>query len=237
RFDSKKLQDAVEAVLVSKGVPVTTPLNNGEERGCKVFVCATSKETGRIARLRSYGLPGEGYRPTTICEAALATSAATGLFDPVKIGARNYVDGALGANNPVDQVEDEASDVWCPDSGNLKPLVKCFISLGTGNPGKKSIQDRLDKFVSDTLIAISTDTEATAEKFISRWRQHYDTDRYFRFNVEQGLQEVDVAEYEQQGLIEAATEEYLKGQAQKFRVRNCVVNLKEKQSVYIEDFA
>ncbi|KAK1948758.1 phospholipase, patatin family protein, partial [Colletotrichum sublineola] len=29
RFDSKKLQDAVEAVLVSKGVPVTTPLNNG----------------------------------------------------------------------------------------------------------------------------------------------------------------------------------------------------------------
>ncbi|KAF4920399.1 Calcium-independent phospholipase A2-gamma [Colletotrichum fructicola] len=234
RFDSKKLQDAIEAVLVNKDVPVTTRLNNGTERGCRVFVCAASKETGSIARLRSYSLPTKKDTSATICEAALATSAATGLFDPVSIGPRKYVDGALGANNPVDQVEDEASNLWCSESGNLKPLVKCFISLGTGNPGKKSIQDRLDKFVSDTLIAISTDTEATAEKFIGRWRQHYDSNQYFRFNVEQGLQQVGVAEYEQQGLIEAATEEYLEGQAQTFRVRDCVVNLKEKQK-YADD--
>ncbi|KAK2014984.1 phospholipase, patatin family protein [Colletotrichum eremochloae] len=237
RFDSKKLQAAVEAVLVNKGVSVTRRLKDGLERGCKVFVCAASKETGTIARLRSYSLPTKTDTSATICEAALATSAATGLFDPVAIGHRYYVDGALGANNPVDQVENEASNIWCSESGDLKPLVKCFISLGTGNPGKKSIQDRLDKFVSDTLIGISTDTEATAERFIGRWRQHYDSKRYFRFNVEQGLQKVGVAEDEQLGLIEAATEDYLEGQALAFRVRDCVVNLKGKQSVYIEDFA
>ncbi|KAM7207996.1 hypothetical protein V8F06_014960 [Rhypophila decipiens] len=71
----------------------------------------------------------------TICEAALATSAATGFFDPVSVGARHFVDGSLGANNPVDQVENEASDIWCAETGNLQPLVKCFISVGTGNPG------------------------------------------------------------------------------------------------------
>ena len=42
---------------------------------------------------------------------ALATSAATGFFDPVSIGARRFVDGALGANNPVDEVEEDASNI------------------------------------------------------------------------------------------------------------------------------
>ena len=78
------------------------------------FVCTIAKETTGITRLRSYSLADELDNPATICEAALATSAATTFFDPVKIGARKYVDGALGANNPVDEVEGEASNIWCP---------------------------------------------------------------------------------------------------------------------------
>jgi predicted acylesterase/phospholipase RssA len=62
-------------------------------------------------RLRSYSLPDELNIPATICDAALATSAATGFFDPVSIGVRRFVDGALGANNPVDEVEGEASNI------------------------------------------------------------------------------------------------------------------------------
>jgi predicted acylesterase/phospholipase RssA len=47
----------------------------------------------------------------TILQAALATSAATTLFYPVVIQARKFADGALGANNPVSQVEDEAMNI------------------------------------------------------------------------------------------------------------------------------
>jgi len=36
--------------------------------------------------------------------------------------------------------------------------------------------------------------------------------------------------------MEAATDEYLRHQAQKFRVRDCVENLQQKQSVYMESF-
>ena len=36
--------------------------------------------------------------------------------------------------------------------------------------------------------------------------------------------------------MEAATEGYLTHVAQKFRVEDCIENLKLKQSVYIEDF-
>ena len=147
------------------------------------------------------------------------------------------MDGALGANNPVDEVEGEASNIWCSESGELKPLVKCFISIGTGNPGTKAVEDKMLKFLSKTLVDIVTETENTERRFIAKWRQHYDEKRYFRFNVEQGLQRVRLAEYQEEGSIEAAIENYLNHQAQKFRVRDCVLNLREKQSVYDENFA
>lgn len=182
-------------------------------------------------------LSDEGDIPATICEAALATSAATGFFDPVSIGARQFVDGALGSNNPVDEVEGEAANIWSSGKGDLKPLVKCFISLGTGNPGKKALEDNIVKFLSKSLVGIATETEETERKFIARWAKHYDEKRYSRFNVDQGLQEVGLAEYKEQGRIEAATDEYLRHQAQKFRVRDCMENLQQKQSVYIEDFS
>ncbi|KAL6240627.1 hypothetical protein RBB50_012454 [Rhinocladiella similis] len=229
RFDSDKLKGAIEKVIINQGYSPTEPFNDGKARGCKVFVCASAKELSGITHLRSYDIPEKPNVSATICEAALATSAATGFFDPVLIGARHFVDGALGANNPVDEVEGEATDIWCPDIGDLKPLVKCFISIGTGNPGRRAIEDNLLKFLSKTLVEITTETEETAKKFLGRWREYYDQKRYFRLNVEQGLQNVGLAEYYEQGTIETATHQYLDDQQQVFRVRDCVMNLKQKQ--------
>ncbi|KAM0322096.1 hypothetical protein ACHAQA_009725 [Verticillium albo-atrum] len=230
RFDSAKLKAAVLKIVASRGLPPDAPFDDSQDRGFKVFVCAASKDLNGIERLRAYSYPWKRFPPCTICEAALATSAATGFFDAVQIGARRYVDGALGANNPVEQVEGEASDFWCRETGDLKPLVKSFVSIGTGNPGKKSIQDRVDKFISQTLVDIATETEKTAALFNKRWRQHHDRRRFFRFNVEQGLQDVGLAEHEKRGIIETATEQYMAETAQESRVRDCVQNLKEKQS-------
>ena len=201
------------------------------------FVCTADRDIKDIVRLRSYSLPGEPDIRATICEAALATSAATTFFDPVSIGNRSFADGGLGANNPVDEVEGEASNIWCAESGDLKPLVKCFISIGTGNPGKTSFEDGMMKFLGQTLVAIATETENTERKFIARWAKHFDEGRYFRFNVDQGLQNIGLDEYKSQGAIEAATGGYLTHTAQKFRMRDCVQNLSQKQSVYIEDFS
>ncbi|KAK5006574.1 hypothetical protein LTR28_006338, partial [Elasticomyces elasticus] len=99
-----------------------------------------------------------------------------------------YVDGALGANNPLDEVEKEASHVWCAQNGNSKLLVKCLISIGTGSPGKKSIKDNVPGFLPKMLVEIAMGTEETADNFLARWRGHFDEKRYFRFNVQQGLQ-------------------------------------------------
>lgn len=195
------------------------------------IVCTAAQETKAITRLRSYSIPQKRDIRATICQAALATSAATTFFNPVYIGVRKFADGALGANNPVDEVEGEASDIWCLKTGNLKPLVKCFVSIGTGNPGNKAIDDKMWKFLSKTLVDLATQTEHTERKFVDKWRQHFDEGRYFRFNVDHGLQNVGLAEYCEQGAIEAATDSYLDHRSQVVRLRDCIQNLKLKQSV------
>jgi hypothetical protein len=86
-------------------------------------------------------------------------------------------------------------------------------------------------------VDIATETENTARKFIERWARHFDEKRYFRFNVEQGLQDIGLDEYKKKGNIEAATEEYITHRERYFRVRDCIENLRLKQSVYIEDFS
>ncbi len=201
------------------------------------FVCTVDHDTKDIVRLRSYTLPDESNIPAPIYLAALATSAATTFFEPLSIGNRTFADGGLGANNPVDEVEGEAANIWCSESGDLKPLVKCFLSIGTGNPGIKAFEDRIFKFLGQTVVGIATETEETEKKFIARWRKHFDENRYFRFNVDQGLQTIGLDEYKKKGVMESATERYLVHQAQKNRVRDCIQNLSLKQSVYIVDYS
>lgn len=151
------------------------------------FVVAARGENKNPVRIRDYRLNDEINRdPATIVEAALATSAATTFFPPVKIGAREYHDGALGNNNPVNIVWREAQNIWCSDDDNQEALsskVKCLISIGTGNPGTSPIKDSALGFLKDTLKEIATETEITAtaaaESF-KAWLNPRKTQRYFR---------------------------------------------------------
>jgi len=163
----------------------------------------------------------------------LATAAATSFFDPVMIGPRKFLDGALGANNPVEEVEEEAANIWCPDSQDLTSLMKCFISVGTGTPGTKAITDNALKFLKVTLTKMVTETARTEQRFSARWR-HLDGKRYFRFNVEQGLQDVVLSEYKEEGKIAAVTADYLQHSRRATLLRECASNLKSKQSAYID---
>ena len=192
--------------------------------------------------IRSYTSDDElNNIPASICEAVRATSAATSFFEPVIIGSRGrrFVDGALGANNPSDQLWNEAQNVWCKDGETeLGDLLKCFVSIGTGNPGTRPIAKGPLKFFSETLVGIATQTESTAKLFVTRHRRLYETKRYFRFNVHQGLQNIGLEEYKEAGLIDAATAEYMDGQEVKSAAQECALNLEQKQCVYSDlDFS
>jgi hypothetical protein len=182
------------------------------------FVCTANCDTKDIICLRSYSLPDELNVSATIYQAVLATSAATTFFDPVSIGDHTFVDSALGTNNPVDEVEDEASNIWCSETRDLKRLIKCFVSIGTGNPGKKAFEDSVIRILGETIVQIANETTNTEKKFTARWANHFDERRYFRFDVDQGLQAIGLDEYKQKGAIEAVTESYLTHPAQKLLV-------------------
>lgn len=72
---------------------------------------------------------------------------------------------------------------------------------------------------------------------IERWGPHFTAKRFFRLNVNQGLQDVELAEYKEKGRIKVVTDEYLEHTQQVISVRNYVTNLKEKQSIYIENMS
>jgi hypothetical protein len=231
QYDSQRLKAAIQNVIEKAGAAPNDLMDDGAHRQCRVFVCTTAKDTLQVTRLRSYPVPNEDTPPATICEAALATSAATGYFESAIIGNRQFVDGAFGANNPVEEVEEEAADIWCTTSRDLKPLVKCFLSVGTGCPLAIPMDDGMIKFLSKTLVRMATKPESTERRFMARWSSELRQKRIFRFNVDQGLQGVHMTEYQKRSLIESATQDYLHHSTQKDRIRECILNLAGKKGM------
>ena len=165
---------------------------------------------------------------TKIWEAGRATSAASSFFDPITIGdfGECFVDGATGANNPVYEVWNEAQDIW--PSGSLEERVQCLVSIGTGMPSLKPFTDDLVG-IGQSLLAIATETEKTAERFSRDKSTLDDGGHYYRFNVIQGLEDVGLEQLTRKNVIIAATDRYLESQAVFKRIKACGNSLAERQ--------
>lgn len=159
-----------------------------------------------------------------IWEACRATSAASSFFDPISIGpyGEEFIDGATGANNPIWEVWNQAQLMWGPQP--LEGRVKCIVSIGTGIPSIKPFQD--DVFhIGDTLVRVSTETEQTAERF-RRDKSHLeDSARYYRFNVDRGLEEVGLEESKKRKEIAAATRRYVGSQVMFKQMQACAYKM------------
>jgi hypothetical protein len=165
---------------------------------------------------------------TNIWEACRATSAASSFFDGIAIGRyqEEFVTGATGANNPVWELWNQAQLIW-----GLEPLqdnVRCLVSVGTGIPSLKPFRD--DVFhIGETLVAISTETEQTAERF-QRDKSYLDNSgRYYRFNVAHGLEEIGLEDSKKSKEIAAATRRYIGSQDVFKKLQACGDNLTEKE--------
>lgn len=194
-------------------------------------MCATSKETGDTVRLTSYRSPRGRerlLRATKIWEAGRATSAASSFFDPITIGdfGEGFVDGATGANNPVYEVWNEAQDMW--PLGSLEERVQCLVSIGTGVPSLRPFTDDLVS-VGQSLLAIATETEKTAERFNRDKSALDDKGCYYRFNVLQGLEDIGLEDSTRKNAIIAATDRYVESQAVFKQMKACGNNLAERQ--------
>ncbi|KAH6985405.1 hypothetical protein EDB80DRAFT_224855 [Ilyonectria destructans] len=229
RFDTAALEQAVKQILVDNGHSEDALLQDPSKTACKVLVCATSKETGDTVCLTSYRPRGLAhlYDSTKIWQACRATSAATTFFDPIAIGPfqEQFVDGALGANNPVYALWNQAQDVW---GDQLQGSLRCLVSIGTGVPALRPVRDDV-LGIGATLKKLATETETTAEQFRRDKSSLDDEGRYYRFNVVRGLEHVGLEESRKQREIAAATGRYVASQDVFKQMKACANGLARKQ--------
>jgi predicted acylesterase/phospholipase RssA len=171
------------------------------------FVCSIRADLRSLICFRNYPASNEMDLEPKIWEAALTTSAATTFFNPVTIGicGQEFVDGGAGQNNPIQEAFD--SRVLAFPS----KAIEFVISIGCGESADKAFGKNL-KQVGETLISIATDTDDTFNLF-ARIHPDLKTEgteaRLFRFQVDRGMEDVGLAEYEKTKTIAAATQAYM----------------------------
>jgi len=127
-------------------------------------------------------------------------------FSPVKIGPRlrqqAFIGGAIGANNPTRDLLKEASSVF----GNESRVAQ-IISIGSGIRPVLSINSEINEAnLSRLLKDIAADCETVAQVLHTRF---YNINAYLRLNVERGLENVTVEDWNELGAIESHTAAYI----------------------------
>lgn len=176
------------------------------------FVCAASAEHRLFSvqfsnYRRQLAANSELLNNVKIWEACRATSAATTFFSPIKIGRNDqeFLDGATGANNPIRRLWSEAIGVWGPSFGTR---IQCLVSIGTGKPSVAPF-GRDPLAIARTLLAISTETETTANEFRKEHQELDYHNAYYRFNVSGGLGDVGLEDAKSKGKVETMTHAYM----------------------------
>ena len=189
-----------------------------------------TSDTVHLTSYRRSRGSGDRLRVTKIWEAARATSAASSFFDPIRINigavGEEFVDGATGANNPIQEVWNEAKDMWDPEP--LESNLKCIVSIGTGVPSVEPFRTGLFE-IGNTLVRMSTETEKTAELFQRTHSDLDDSGRYFRFNVRNGLEKIGLEDSSQKDTIVAVTQRYVESQDTFKLMKRCASTLVERQ--------
>lgn len=216
-FKATTLQQKVQEIVIGRGLGEFMLDPSNDSRKGKAFVCAApAHNMAYIRRFRTYRVRALESANCRIWEAARATTAAPTFFKRIAIGEEGqakeeFIDGALGCNNPTTQVLEEARAIF----GDGRP-VRCLISIGSGHPGTiglakpDAFQNILPKDLIQVLKKIATNCESIANDLRKRFE---DLERfYFRFNVAHGAQGISLEEWGKLGELTQHTKAYIAGE-------------------------
>jgi predicted acylesterase/phospholipase RssA len=182
------------------------------------FVCAVpAKHINKQPRLfRTWSADKSPGYNCTIWEAARATSAAPRFFKRIYIGdpglQEEFIDGGIGCNNPVPYLIEEAGKEFGPER-----TVSCIVSIGTGKPKVTAVkapglfQRVIPLELIKVLADMATDTETEASAMKVRFQKC--PGLYHRLNIERGLEEASLEEWERLGEVKSHTMAYLSDDA------------------------
>lgn len=121
----------------------------------------------------------------------------------------------MGYNNPCEVLIDEAKKLF-PDISESQLRV---ISIGSGLGDAVTIRDSRTSILR-ALKTIATTSKKAADRLAIRYG---DTNCYYRFNVDRGLEDVTLAEWKAYSKISAHTHNYLR--ENESYVQSCVRSL------------
>ncbi|KAF3058263.1 Calcium-independent phospholipase A2-gamma [Daldinia childiae] len=168
----------------------------------KTVVLAMTKENvdARPTLFRTYD-KASGFRDCKIWEAVRATSAASTFFKSIRCGRDNieFIDAALGYNNPCEVLIEEAQKQF------PKARQMYVLSIGTGLGAVGTIKNTRTSILT-ALKSISTTSKKVADRLDEKYGS---TGQYYRFNVDRGLEDVTLADWDKASKISAHTHNYL----------------------------
>jgi hypothetical protein len=158
--------------------------------------------------LRTYQVRSQVPFTITVVDAALASCSAQPDFAPVSSGSgykkKVYIAAGLGANNPVSDVITEAHELFGGDSS-----VAFLLSVGAGHPGTIPVPPDGDGDMHKLMLDMMNDCEQRAQEVERRLGR---VGIYFRFSVQQGLQNIHGGQAMDPNWIASQTEAYLSDQ-------------------------
>jgi hypothetical protein len=137
--------------------------------------------------------------------------------------------------NPVYIMESESERIWCrEEEQDLKPLVRSFISIGIGHLFKTlchSDTTGRDRFLYMRLSSTAWREEHESKYFSWLWDSDNRLGNYFRFDVDDGLEDIGIREWDHDAAIKEVTEKYLTDPTKILEVEACVQKLQLKQDI------
>ncbi|KAH8817174.1 acyl transferase/acyl hydrolase/lysophospholipase [Xylogone sp. PMI_703] len=218
RFKASALEKAIKGVIekrLGRGHADDLMYDTKSDNLCKTFVCAMNARhlDKNPTKFRTWSARKDSEYNCKIWEAARATSAAPQLFKRILIGEpfrqQEFVDGALGCNNPIQQVIEETVQEFESDC-----LVGCVLSIGTGTkrvPGferPRGYQRLIPKDLIKAIAKMTTDGNSEADYMAEKFRDY--NRLYFRLNAGIELGDIGLDESARLGDVESHTMAYLR---------------------------
>ncbi|CAE6405052.1 unnamed protein product [Rhizoctonia solani] len=213
-YKGTKLQEALKTTVRNATGDQDEKMLETQASECKTAVFAMAKHnlnTGLPVIFRSCVVAANPGPHCTIREAIYATMAHPDLFKGIEIvselGPQSFIGGELGCSNPLAHVLSEVQRV------HPGRQVACIISIGAGHARTIQIPGpslwRMILGTQDVVVMkeMATDSECVAEEMAVRFRDVKNV--YFRFNVDQGMQNLKAGSWERRDEVVAHTSAYL----------------------------
>ncbi|CAE6437188.1 unnamed protein product, partial [Rhizoctonia solani] len=235
-YKQTKLQEALKTIIREAARDEEEKMSEGQENnGCKTVVFAMAGHNlnaGLPVMFRSYNVSSNPGPDCAIWEALCATMAHPDLFKGIDIVessvSQSFVGGELGCSNPLAHVLSEVQRLYSDRQ------VACIISIGAGH--SRTIQvpspSRWYTYRTQDLVVMkdmATDSERVAEEMMLRFRNT--SELYYRFSVDQGVQNMDDGSWERLGETMQHTKAYLRKNETDRKLEEAVRASMEKRGV------